>query len=144
MLLLLFYSSHKKGFKFRCVIEKYSMSVSQNFKADQSLFFLFFHDTFFYSLVYDPTQKTLLADKGEIRVGPRFQADVPEMLQEGQCDLCLIFLQVLLFMQFYSNIYILCVCLFIVCPYLTGTIQFHVIINLFSFFHTYSLMQSSV
>lgn len=42
-----------------------------------------FQDTFFYSLVYDPTQKTLLADKGEIRVGPRFQADVPEMLQEG-------------------------------------------------------------
>lgn len=40
-------------------------------------------DAFFYSLVYDPTQKTLLADKGEIRVGPRFQADVPEMLQEG-------------------------------------------------------------
>lgn len=48
-------------------------------------------DTFFYSLVYDPTQKTLLADKGEIRVGPRFQADVPEMLQEGQsCSLHLI------------------------------------------------------
>nr|XP_021335674.1 metastasis-associated protein MTA3 isoform X2 [Danio rerio] len=43
-------------------------------------------DTFFYSLVYDPTQKTLLADKGEIRVGPRFQADVPEMLQEGEAD----------------------------------------------------------
>lgn len=43
----------------------------------------FSQDTFFYSLVYDPTQKTLLADKGEIRVGPRFQADVPEMLQEG-------------------------------------------------------------
>lgn len=53
-------------------------------------------DTFFYSLVYDPTQKTLLADKGEIRVGPRFQADVPEMLQEGRsCSLnpdhCIIF-----------------------------------------------------
>lgn len=44
-------------------------------------------DTFFYSLVYDPTQKTLLADKGEIRVGPRFQADVPEMLPEGQSKL---------------------------------------------------------
>ncbi|KAJ8416097.1 hypothetical protein AAFF_G00381190 [Aldrovandia affinis] len=43
-------------------------------------------DSFFYSLVYDPTQKTLLADKGEIRVGPRFQADVPDMLQEGQPD----------------------------------------------------------
>ena len=41
-------------------------------------------DTFFYSLVYDPTQKTLLADKGEIRVGPRFQADVPDMLPEGK------------------------------------------------------------
>uniref|UniRef100_A0A8D3EA84 Metastasis associated 1 family, member 3 n=1 Tax=Scophthalmus maximus TaxID=52904 RepID=A0A8D3EA84_SCOMX len=45
-----------------------------------------YRDTFFYSLVYDPTQKTLLADKGEIRVGPRFQADVPEMLQEGEAD----------------------------------------------------------
>nr|XP_023676918.1 metastasis-associated protein MTA3-like isoform X5 [Paramormyrops kingsleyae] len=43
-------------------------------------------DTFFYSLVYDPTQKTLLADKGEIRVGPRFQADVPDMLSEGEPD----------------------------------------------------------
>ena len=32
-------------------------------------------DTFFYSLVYDPVQKTLLADRGEIRVGSRFQAD---------------------------------------------------------------------
>lgn len=47
------------------------------------LFIFLSQDTFFYSLVYDPTQKTLLADKGEIRVGPRFQADVPEMLQEG-------------------------------------------------------------
>lgn len=45
--------------------------------------FLFFQDTFFYSLVYDPSVKTLLADKGEIRVGPRYQADIPEMLSEG-------------------------------------------------------------
>lgn len=43
----------------------------------------FFQDTFFYSLVYDPSVKTLLADKGEIRVGPRYQADIPEMLLEG-------------------------------------------------------------
>nr|CAB3264037.1 MTA protein [Phallusia mammillata] len=35
-------------------------------------------DTFFYSLVYDPAQKTLLADKGEIRVGSKYQAEVPE------------------------------------------------------------------
>ncbi|XP_045483223.1 metastasis-associated protein MTA3 [Harmonia axyridis] len=33
-------------------------------------------DLFFYCLVFDPTQKTLLADKGEIRVGNRYQCDV--------------------------------------------------------------------
>uniref|UniRef100_UPI00358E27CF metastasis-associated protein MTA1-like isoform X5 n=1 Tax=Myxine glutinosa TaxID=7769 RepID=UPI00358E27CF len=43
-------------------------------------------DCFYYSLVYDPAQKTLLADKGEIRVGPRYQADVPDMLKEGFPD----------------------------------------------------------
>lgn len=40
-------------------------------------------DHFFYSLVYDPAQKTLLADKGEIRVGSRFQADVTPLLGQG-------------------------------------------------------------
>ncbi len=34
-------------------------------------------DAFFYTLVYDPHQKTLLADRGEIRVGSRYQAEVP-------------------------------------------------------------------
>ncbi|XP_032818743.2 metastasis-associated protein MTA1-like isoform X2 [Petromyzon marinus] len=43
-------------------------------------------DCFFYSLVYDPTQKTLLADKGEIRVGPRYQADIPDFLNDGEPD----------------------------------------------------------
>lgn len=43
-------------------------------------------DTYFYSLVYDPQQKTLLADKGEIRVGSRFQADVQSKLKEGEED----------------------------------------------------------
>ncbi|KAG0727416.1 Metastasis-associated protein MTA1 [Chionoecetes opilio] len=43
-------------------------------------------DTFFYSLVYDPQQKTLLADKGEIRVGSRFQADTAALLKEGETD----------------------------------------------------------
>lgn len=38
----------------------------------------FFQDAFFYSLVYDPAQKTILADKGEIRVGDKFQAEVPD------------------------------------------------------------------
>ncbi|KAK3879218.1 hypothetical protein Pcinc_016211 [Petrolisthes cinctipes] len=43
-------------------------------------------DTFFYSLVYDPQQKTLLADKGEIRVGSRYQADITSILKEGEGD----------------------------------------------------------
>ncbi|XP_042194237.1 metastasis-associated protein MTA1 isoform X3 [Callorhinchus milii] len=43
-------------------------------------------DTFFYSLVYDPQLKTLLADKGEIRVGPRYQADIIDLLKEGEDD----------------------------------------------------------
>ncbi|XP_063803398.1 metastasis-associated protein MTA1 isoform X2 [Pseudophryne corroboree] len=43
-------------------------------------------DFFFYSLVYDPQQKTLLADKGEIRVGNRYQADITDLLEEGTED----------------------------------------------------------
>ncbi|XP_078001322.1 LOW QUALITY PROTEIN: metastasis-associated protein MTA3-like [Glandiceps talaboti] len=43
-------------------------------------------DVFFYSLVYDPQQKTLLADKGEIRVGSRYQADIPMMIGEDEDD----------------------------------------------------------
>lgn len=40
-------------------------------------------DCFFYSLVFDPVQKTLLADQGEIRVGCKYQAEIPERLGEG-------------------------------------------------------------
>ncbi|KAI4807231.1 hypothetical protein KUCAC02_027053 [Chaenocephalus aceratus] len=61
-------------------------SVALLNETEAVLSYLDKEDTFFYSLVYDPTQKTLLADKGEIRVGPRFQADVPEMLPEGEAD----------------------------------------------------------
>ena len=44
-------------------------------------------DAFFYTLVYDPHQKTLLADKGEIRVGQRYQAEVPHSpLEAGEAD----------------------------------------------------------
>ncbi|XP_065563539.1 metastasis-associated protein MTA1-like isoform X2 [Artemia franciscana] len=35
-------------------------------------------DVFFYSLVFDPVQKTLLADKGEIRTGNKYQCEVPD------------------------------------------------------------------
>lgn len=41
-------------------------------------------DTFFYCLVFDPTQKTLLADKGEIRVGSRYQTELVPLLKEGE------------------------------------------------------------
>jgi len=61
-------------------------SVALLNETESVLSYLDKEDTFFYSLVYDPTQKTLLADKGEIRVGPRFQADVPDMMQEGLED----------------------------------------------------------
>ncbi|XP_076306001.1 metastasis-associated protein MTA3-like isoform X2 [Tachypleus tridentatus] len=43
-------------------------------------------DAFFYTLVFDPQQKTLLADKGEIRVGSRYQADITPLLPEGEGD----------------------------------------------------------
>ncbi|XP_018012835.1 metastasis-associated protein MTA1 [Hyalella azteca] len=43
-------------------------------------------DTFFYSLVFDPIAKTLLADKGEIRIGPNYQADPTALLKEGEAD----------------------------------------------------------
>lgn len=40
-------------------------------------------DTFFYSMVYDPNQKTLLVDKGEIRIGADYQAEVPAYISPG-------------------------------------------------------------
>lgn len=50
----------------------------------QSPFLL--QDSFFYCLVFDPTQKTLLADKGEIRVGSRYQTDLQHLLKEEEED----------------------------------------------------------
>lgn len=49
-----------------------------------SILLSFSQDAFFYSLVYDPQQKTLLADKGEIRVGNKYQADITDLLNEGE------------------------------------------------------------
>lgn len=47
---------------------------------------VYLQDTFFYCLVFDPTQKTLLADKGEIRVGSRYQTEVTSLLREDESD----------------------------------------------------------
>jgi len=39
-------------------------------------------DVFFYSLVYDNQQKSLIADHGEIRVGLRYQVEIiPDVLE---------------------------------------------------------------
>jgi len=43
-------------------------------------------DAFFYTLVYDPLQRTLLADRGEIRVGSRYQAEPTPLLKEEETD----------------------------------------------------------
>ena len=40
-------------------------------------------DTFFFTMVYDPNQKTLLVDKGEIRVGTDYQAEIPPYVDPG-------------------------------------------------------------
>ncbi|KAJ1157234.1 hypothetical protein NDU88_009949, partial [Pleurodeles waltl] len=61
-------------------------SVALLNETESVLSYLDREDAFFYSLVYDPSLKTLLADKGEIRVGPRYQADVPDTLLEGPDD----------------------------------------------------------
>lgn len=50
------------------------------------LFFSHLQDCFFYSLVFDPVQRTLLADQGEIRVGCKYQAEIPDRLAEGESD----------------------------------------------------------
>ena len=43
------------------------------------------NDVFFYTLVYDPNQKTLLADKGEIRIGPKYQCtSIPDLLEDPE------------------------------------------------------------
>lgn len=51
-------------------------SVTLLNETESLLSYLNKEDSFFYSLVYDPTQKSLLADRGEIRVGSRYQAEV--------------------------------------------------------------------
>ncbi|XP_071833460.1 metastasis-associated protein MTA3-like isoform X3 [Apostichopus japonicus] len=53
-------------------------------ETESLLSYLSKEDAYFYSLVYDPHQKTLLADKGEIRVGPRYQAEIPDKFEEPE------------------------------------------------------------
>ncbi|XP_075222667.1 metastasis associated 1-like isoform X2 [Lycorma delicatula] len=61
-------------------------SVTLLNETESLLSYLNKDDTFFYCLVFDPAQKTLLADKGEIRVGSRYQADPTPLLREDETD----------------------------------------------------------
>ena len=54
-------------------------------------------DTFYYSMVYDPNQKTLLVDKGEIRTGTEYQAEIPPYIDPGEKGLRLLCTKKLLF-----------------------------------------------
>ena len=46
---------------------------------------LFFSkDTFYYSLIYDPQARTLQPDKNSIRIGDKYQAQVPPGLAEKE------------------------------------------------------------
>ncbi|CAF2705981.1 unnamed protein product [Rotaria sp. Silwood2] len=51
--------------------------VTLHNETESFLSYLNTEDLFFYQLVYDPNQKSLNADRGEIRVGGKYQADVP-------------------------------------------------------------------
>ncbi|XP_053597085.1 metastasis-associated protein MTA3 isoform X2 [Microplitis demolitor] len=55
-------------------------------ETESLLSYLNKEDSFFYCLVFDPAQRTLLADKGEIRVGSRYQADsiAPVVLTQAE------------------------------------------------------------
>jgi hypothetical protein len=44
---------------------------------------LIFQDWFYYCLVYDPQQKALLADKGEIGIGSNYQPVVSQKLEDS-------------------------------------------------------------
>ena len=46
-------------------------------------------DWFYYLLVYDPQQKTLLADRGEIGVGDEYQSEIEVMLTTKGKDVLL-------------------------------------------------------
>ena len=44
----------------------------------------FKQDWFHYFLVYDPQQKTLVADRGEMGIGTAYQAQVPKTVIKGR------------------------------------------------------------
>uniref|UniRef100_A0A8D8ZSH4 Metastasis-associated protein MTA1 n=1 Tax=Cacopsylla melanoneura TaxID=428564 RepID=A0A8D8ZSH4_9HEMI len=61
-------------------------SVTLLNETESLLSYLNKEDSFFYCLVFDPAQKTLLADKGEIRVGSKYQSDITPYQGEATKD----------------------------------------------------------
>lgn len=70
----------------RSKLETFLQFINAHTNFTNNMEHLSTQDSFFYCLVFDPTQKTLLADKGEIRVGSRYQTDVTPLLREGESD----------------------------------------------------------
>ncbi|XP_064403527.1 metastasis-associated protein MTA3-like isoform X2 [Halichondria panicea] len=70
----LFLSRQVETYKIDMVRGKCTVSLLNELEEIKS--YIDKEDTFFYSMVYDPSQKTLLVDKGEIRVGGDYQAEI--------------------------------------------------------------------
>lgn len=56
--------------------------ASKHFQNKYQTCYLF-QDWFYYCLVYDPQQKALLADKGEIGIGSNYQPVIPQKLEDS-------------------------------------------------------------
>jgi len=59
-------------------------SVSLLHKAESIFSYIRQEDTFFYTLVYDRTNETLFEDRGEIKIGSYYQAEVPHETLAGR------------------------------------------------------------
>lgn len=43
-------------------------------------------DQYFYTLVYDQNQRTVVADRGDIRMGENYQAEIPDKMSDEDCE----------------------------------------------------------
>lgn len=72
--------------KKRIILKWSELDYCVFFNIKSRLEGIILQDAFFYSLVFDPTAMTLLADKGEIRVGEKYQCDVPDDMAPDAVD----------------------------------------------------------
>ncbi|KAI6645652.1 Metastasis-associated protein MTA3-like [Oopsacas minuta] len=76
----LFLSRQIETFRIDAVRGKCTVTVLN--ELESLLSYLKDEDKFYYSMVYDPNQKTLMVDKGEMRIGFRYQAEIPPLLTD--------------------------------------------------------------